>query len=184
MLPDLPPFLQKLWDKGIDISASVITSVIITLIALAAWRVKLRLDLKAEEAKQRQQHRISEELAAPVQAREAAERRRALRTQCESLANAVAEAGLPRDRRVGQVCRLGDSQRPTPQNHRSPGPRSKRPPTHGETRPHTRHATGAERRHPRNCAPVAPGSVIDGKRNPLVTVRSPAAPGRGPEKKN
>jgi hypothetical protein len=26
--------------------------------------------------------------------------------------------------------------------------------------------------------------VIDGKRNPLVTVRSPAAPGRGPEKKN
>jgi hypothetical protein len=46
---DSLPFLHKLWDKGIDISASVITSLIVTAIALAGWKIKLRFDLKSDE---------------------------------------------------------------------------------------------------------------------------------------
>jgi hypothetical protein len=62
-------FIDKLWNKGIDISAGIITSTvsaaIVAVIATAAWRVKLWLDLKNDEAKQRQQHRIKQELEAP-----------------------------------------------------------------------------------------------------------------------
>ena len=52
----LPPFLQKLWDKGVDIAAGLIVSGITAVIALASWKVKLWLDLKADEAKHRRQH--------------------------------------------------------------------------------------------------------------------------------
>lgn len=65
MLAELSYF-RKLWNKGVDISAgvitSVITSVIIGLIGLLFWRVKLWLDLRTEERKQRQEHRIAQEL--------------------------------------------------------------------------------------------------------------------------
>ena len=42
MLEDLP-FLLKLWNKGIDISASVVTSLVVTGIALLGWKFKLHL---------------------------------------------------------------------------------------------------------------------------------------------
>ena len=73
-------FLLKLWDKGIDITSSVITSVIVTGIALLGWKVKLHFDLKSEEAKQRQQHRIAKELSQP----ETAEARKRLRSELGS----------------------------------------------------------------------------------------------------
>jgi hypothetical protein len=63
-----PGFFDKLWNKGIDIWAGIITSTvsaaIIAVIATAAWRFKLWLDLKNDEAKQRQHHRINQELEA------------------------------------------------------------------------------------------------------------------------
>ncbi len=61
------PFLQKIWDKGVDITASVIASVIIAGLALLVWKLKLRLDLQAEAQKQRQQHRLQQELAEELQ---------------------------------------------------------------------------------------------------------------------
>ena len=57
----MPTYLHKLWAKGVDIGAGAITSVLVGLIGLLLWRGKLWLDLKAEERKQRQQHRIAEE---------------------------------------------------------------------------------------------------------------------------
>lgn len=54
-------YFQKLWNRGVDIGVGVITSIIVGLIGLAFWRVKLWLDLRADEQRQRQQHRISSE---------------------------------------------------------------------------------------------------------------------------
>jgi hypothetical protein len=54
--------LFKIWNKGIDIAANVITSLIVALIGLAFWKAKLWLDLRADETKQRQHHRICEDL--------------------------------------------------------------------------------------------------------------------------
>ena len=55
------PFLQKLWDKGIDISAAVITSVIVAGIAALFWKFKLHLELKSDAAKQRQHNQLQRE---------------------------------------------------------------------------------------------------------------------------
>ena len=67
MLADLTP-LQKLYNKGVDITAGVITSTlsagIIAVIATLTWRWKRKRDLKHEEDKQRQHDRISVELEA------------------------------------------------------------------------------------------------------------------------
>ena len=67
MLAELNP-LQKLYNKGVDITAGVITSTIsagiIAIIATLAWRWKRKRDLRHEEDKQRQHDRISIELEA------------------------------------------------------------------------------------------------------------------------
>ena len=48
--------VHKLWDRVIDIGVGVITgvvsSVLIAIIGLISWKVKLRLDLWADEEKQ------------------------------------------------------------------------------------------------------------------------------------
>jgi hypothetical protein len=60
----LAEIIHKLWNRGIDIGVGVITSIIVGLIGLVFWRFKLWLDLRADERKQRQQHRISSQLDA------------------------------------------------------------------------------------------------------------------------
>jgi hypothetical protein len=66
VLPDLSP-LEKLWNKGVDIAATTVAStlsaVLVATIALVGWKWKLRLELKKEEASQRQKERINDELA-------------------------------------------------------------------------------------------------------------------------
>ena len=86
------PFLQKLWDRGIDITASVITSLIVAAIALLGWEFKLWLDLRADEAKLRQQHRIEEERAARKSRQDERDRHFRLKSERCSHANAVAAA--------------------------------------------------------------------------------------------
>jgi hypothetical protein len=65
MLADLT-LPQKLWNKGVDILAGVIISAfsagVVALIGLSAWRVKLWQELRADERRQRQHHRIAQEL--------------------------------------------------------------------------------------------------------------------------
>jgi hypothetical protein len=60
-----PSLLQKIWDKGVDITASVISSTLSALIAavlaLIGWRIKLWLDLRANEAKLRQEQELKRE---------------------------------------------------------------------------------------------------------------------------
>jgi hypothetical protein len=61
-----PSFLHKLWDKGVDITASVVASTIsasiIALIATWTWGFKRKRDLRLEADKQLQHHRIEQEL--------------------------------------------------------------------------------------------------------------------------
>lgn len=83
------PFLQKIWDKGLDITASVITSVIIAVLALLVWKLKLRLDLKAEEQKQRQQHRLQQEFSEEPQRKAAWQRYLVLSEQRDAHAASV-----------------------------------------------------------------------------------------------
>jgi hypothetical protein len=75
MLAALTGILHKLWNRGIDIGVGVITSVFIAGIGLLFWRVKLWLDLRADERRQRQQHRIAEEIEA-LKRRDAARQNR------------------------------------------------------------------------------------------------------------
>jgi hypothetical protein len=60
MFADLT-LLQKLWNKGTDITAGVITSTIsagiVAVIATIFWNWEKRRDLRFEADKQRQQHR-------------------------------------------------------------------------------------------------------------------------------
>lgn len=70
------PVWQQLWNKGVDIAASVIASTIsaaiIAFIATATWRWKRSRDLKFEEDKQRQQNRVVRDLAEETRRVEAA----------------------------------------------------------------------------------------------------------------
>jgi hypothetical protein len=95
MLAELLPFLQKLWDKGIDIGAAVIASTIsagiVAGIATAAWRWNKRRDLRHEDAKQRQQHRIAEELAEQTRRTEDRARHQRLSAQRATFADAMAK---------------------------------------------------------------------------------------------
>ena len=49
--------VHKLWDRGVDVGVGVITgvitSIIVAIIGLLSWKVKLTLDLRADEKKQR-----------------------------------------------------------------------------------------------------------------------------------
>ncbi len=60
----LTEIIHKLWNRGIDIGVGVITALIVAVIGLVFWRAKLWFDLRADERKQRQQHKISSELEA------------------------------------------------------------------------------------------------------------------------
>jgi len=91
------PFLQKIWDKGVDIGAAVIASTIsagiVAGIATATWRWNKRRDLKHEEAKQRQQHGIAAEFANQERQQEAQERLAGLIEERKNLATAAQRAG-------------------------------------------------------------------------------------------
>jgi hypothetical protein len=84
-------YLQKLWNRGVDIGVGVITSVLIAGVGLLFWRFKLRLDLRADERRQRQQHRIAEEIEAAKRREAKRELRDRLRVEMDLLA-AQAEA--------------------------------------------------------------------------------------------
>ncbi len=79
-------YLQKLWNRGVDIGVGVITSIIVGLIGLAFWRAKLWLDLRAAAKMQHQQHRIAEEFETEKRRQAARVRRDNLRTAMETLA--------------------------------------------------------------------------------------------------
>jgi hypothetical protein len=61
----LTPVLLKLWDKGVDIAAGVITSTlsagVIAVIATITWSWKRNRDLRFEAEKQRQAYSIAKE---------------------------------------------------------------------------------------------------------------------------
>jgi hypothetical protein len=78
-------YFQKLWDKGIDISASVVTAMIVGAIGLLLWKGKLWLDLRAEEAKQRQKFRLDDERAGALRESAAMERDHAMRCEFEEI---------------------------------------------------------------------------------------------------
>jgi hypothetical protein len=85
-----PSVFEKLWNKGVDIAASVIASTrsagIVALIATVAWRWKRIRDLQFEADKQRQQASISRELERAAEL----ERRNILRNRLVSERNALA----------------------------------------------------------------------------------------------
>jgi hypothetical protein len=90
-------YWHKLWDKGVDIGAGIVINTIsagiIALIATLAWRWKRKRDLKHEEDKQRQQHRIAEEFAREQHSKANVERRLGLERELESLVAKIANAG-------------------------------------------------------------------------------------------
>jgi hypothetical protein len=98
MIADLP-FLLKLWNKGVDIAAGVVTSTlsaaIVALIATGTWGWKRSRDLKFEADKQRQQHAIAEDLANKQRADEEVARQSLLRQELEALLRDFANAGSP-----------------------------------------------------------------------------------------
>ena len=98
MIADLP-FWLKLWNKGVDIAAGVVTSTlsaaIVALIATWTWHWKRNRDLKFEADKQRQQHAIAEELAHTKRADEESARQSILRQELEALLRDFESAGSP-----------------------------------------------------------------------------------------
>jgi hypothetical protein len=91
MLAELS-YLTKLWNRGVDIGVGVITSVLIAGIGLLFWRVKLWLDLQAEERKQRQQYRVAAEFEQARRQQEVREQHQRLVRQRENFAKAAASA--------------------------------------------------------------------------------------------
>ena len=87
MVGHLPSLIHKLWDKGVDIAAALIVSGVTALIALASWKVKLWLDLKADEAKHRRQHARDLEFERERSQRDAFERDQRLQKERETLAD-------------------------------------------------------------------------------------------------
>jgi hypothetical protein len=98
MIADLP-FWLKLWNKGIDIAAGVLTSTlsagIVALIATWFWRWKRSRDLKFEADKQHQQHAIAEDLAHKKHTVEELARRSLLSQELEALLETFTNAGSP-----------------------------------------------------------------------------------------
>jgi hypothetical protein len=78
MLADLTP-LEKLYNKGVDITAGVIISTIsagiVAVIAIIFWNWKKRRDLRFEADKLRLQHSFTEEAGAESRRQAARERR-------------------------------------------------------------------------------------------------------------
>jgi hypothetical protein len=85
-------YFWKIWDRGVDIGVGIITSVMIAVIGLLFWRGKLWLDLRAEEQKQLQQHRIAAEIEDERNREEAQQRHEGLKFERERLAKAVEAA--------------------------------------------------------------------------------------------
>jgi len=54
-------YALKLWNRGVDVGVGVAISIIVGSIGLLFWKVKLYLDLRADRAMRRQQHRMEDE---------------------------------------------------------------------------------------------------------------------------
>jgi hypothetical protein len=95
LVADLTP-LQKLYNKGVDITAGVITSTIsagiIAFIATLAWRWKRKRDLRHEEDKQRQHDRIANQIESEKRKQAAHEEREQMKAAIEMLASRVETA--------------------------------------------------------------------------------------------
>ncbi len=93
------PFWLKLWNKGIDIAAGVVTSTlsaaVVALIATWTWHWKRTRDLKYEADKQHQQHAIAEELAQQKCAAETFARQSRLSQELQAILRPFASAGSP-----------------------------------------------------------------------------------------
>jgi hypothetical protein len=85
--------LLKLWERGIDISANVITSVIVALIGLAFWKAKLWLDLRSDRAKREQQYRMEDERESETRRQEVVNAAAGRKRELDDLADAAQGAG-------------------------------------------------------------------------------------------
>jgi hypothetical protein len=85
--------ILKLWDKGIDITANVITSVIVALIGLAFWRVKLWLDLRSDRAKREQQYLMEDERENAARRQEVVRAAAGMKRELDELVDAAQAAG-------------------------------------------------------------------------------------------
>jgi len=98
MLAD-PTFVQKLWNKGVDIAASVvastITAAIIAGIATLTWRYKRKRDLELEDAKQRQHDRVALELEHEKRKRDYRERIKRLAKERDDFVAALESSANP-----------------------------------------------------------------------------------------
>lgn len=85
LMLDHMTFLQKLWDKGVDIAAAVIATTIsagiAALVATLTWRWNRHRDLKFEEEKLRLQQRVGEQKDIKDRKREGQERYERLERQ-------------------------------------------------------------------------------------------------------
>ena len=90
MFATIAEIALKLWNRGIDIGVGVITSTIsaglVAVIAIVFWNWKKKRDLRFEADKQRQQHRINEEIDVETRRRVARERVASLRKDVEIFA--------------------------------------------------------------------------------------------------
>jgi hypothetical protein len=95
MLGD-PSFIGKLWNKGVDIAASIVAStisaLIIALIATLTWKFKRGRDLRLEADKQRQQSRIAQELEREKRRADHRDFVRRLAAERDSFASAISAA--------------------------------------------------------------------------------------------
>jgi hypothetical protein len=85
--------LHQLWNKGVDIAATVlgttISAGIVAGIGTLAWRWNKKRDLMHEAAKQRQQHKIAQELDSAKSNREIQDVRDRAKRTIEVFVNAV-----------------------------------------------------------------------------------------------
>jgi uncharacterized membrane protein YcjF (UPF0283 family) len=93
MLTHLPSLIQQLWARRVDIAVGVTTSVIVGVIGLLFWRVKLWLDLRADDRKQHQQNRNEEKFARERRRQEARDRHERLKRERDDFATNVEEMG-------------------------------------------------------------------------------------------
>jgi hypothetical protein len=99
MLADLS-FWEKLWNKGVDVAASIVASTIsafiIAVIATLTWGFKRRRDLELEEDKLRQKNRLELEFAKQKQTEDDSNRLRQLEKVRDDFASAAASAPTPK----------------------------------------------------------------------------------------
>ncbi len=92
MLTHLPSYLQKIYDRGVDIGVGIATGVALAIIGLLFWRGKLWLELRADARKQWQQWEIAGKHEHLMAMKKAEERNERLAKERANYAKAVRAA--------------------------------------------------------------------------------------------